>query len=106
MDYKYIVSVSNDRVVVIDRSDTLNMTLPRLTMSRRRSGEFVLPVSDRALIPGILSELRDAGLAFAGAPSGWPPSEVFADLRDRGLVSGPFNELVFLSADQVELRQR
>lgn len=37
-----------------------------------------------------LTALRDAGFAFLMVGHGWYPGDVFADLRDRGLVAGPF----------------
>jgi len=44
----------------------------------------------------ILTALRDAGFAFAGEEAGWPPTEIFLDLRKRGLVSGPYREITWL----------
>ena len=38
-----------------------------------------------------LERLRDAGFLFVGGSSGWPPSAVFASLRDEGLVEGTIN---------------
>lgn len=44
----------------------------------------------------ILTSLRDAGFAFLGEPSGWPPTEIFEDLRKRGLLNGPYREITWL----------
>ena len=43
----------------------------------------------------ILGALRDEGVAFVNAEAGWPPAGVFEWLRTRGLVSGPYLELIF-----------
>ena len=57
-------------------------------------------------LPATLSALRDLGVAFAGGEHGWPPAEIFADYRDRGLVSGEFWEVVFSGPGQAKRRKR
>lgn len=57
---------------------------------------------DDAELAGVLTSLRDEGLPFLNAGSGWPPGAVFADLRDRGLVHGPYNAIV--GTDRVSRR--
>lgn len=49
--------------------------------------------SSRENLGQILETLRDAGYAFVGGPGGWPPAAVFEELREKGLVKGPFVEL-------------
>lgn len=48
----------------------------------------------------LLGQLRDAGASFGGAPAGWPPADVFADLRDQGLVQGSFQQVVWYGPDR------
>ncbi|GMV05486.1 MAG: hypothetical protein AMXMBFR53_17640 [Gemmatimonadota bacterium] len=63
------------------------------SMGARRVGwgrEHVLRFRDEAELARFLTALRDAGFAFLVVGHGWYPGDVFADLRDRGLVAGPF----------------
>jgi hypothetical protein len=46
-------------------------------------------------LASLLAALRDAGVPFEGGSGGWPPAEVFAHLRERGLLQGRFLEAVF-----------
>jgi hypothetical protein len=48
----------------------------------------------------LLSVLRDKGYALANAPGGWPPGAVFEDLRERGLVSGDYEEITWLGPNK------
>jgi hypothetical protein len=52
----------------------------------------------------VMSALRDADLAFEGGP-GWPPSAVFQDLRDAGLVHGTCLEVVWTGPGQPVVRE-
>src|SRR5437763_1864804 len=50
----------------------------RLTVAAVCRGRY----SDETEFAVILSALRDTGFAFAGAAAGWPPAEVFRQLRE------------------------
>ena len=43
----------------------------------------------------LLEKLRDQGFLFADGPAGWPPAEVFRDLRDRGHIEGDFQAVTW-----------
>lgn len=71
-------------------------------MLRRLGGrrDFITPWSwtfrapDEPALARVLTALRDAGVAFKGNdPKGWTPSDEFKALRERGLVSGSFDEI-------------
>ena len=51
---------------------------------------FTLPYDSDEALARLLTVLRDAGFALGHQAHGWPPSAIFEDLRDRGLVSGTF----------------
>ena len=48
-----------------------------------------------AEIASLFVTLRDLGIPFQGAEGGWPPAEIFALLREKGLLHGSFQEAVF-----------
>lgn len=56
---------------------------------------WTLKYSSDEELAQLLSALRDHGYALVNAPSGWPPGAVFEDLRERGLVSGDYEEIVW-----------
>ena len=49
---------------------------------------------DWQLVGELMEELRDAGCAFAGAAYGWSPSDVVDWLREQGLFSGSYREVI------------
>jgi hypothetical protein len=55
-----------------------------------------LPYRSDQQLAEILIALRDAGYPFLGEEHGWPPTAIFEDLRDKGLLSGPFREITWL----------
>jgi hypothetical protein len=42
-----------------------------------------------------LAGLRDEGLPFVDVGHGWPPAEVFAFLRERGLITGRYDAITW-----------
>ena len=50
--------------------------------------------------------LRDLGILFLGIDKGWSPGDVFEDLRERGLVNGEFEEIVWSGPGRSEWRKR
>ena len=67
---------------------------------------WVIRVSNEQKIGKIMGQLRDMGVLFAGGPAGWPPAEVFDELREKGLVKGEFKEIVWLGPDRWFVRVR
>ena len=51
----------------------------------------------------IADQLRDIGLAFS-AGTGWSPSQVMKDLRERKLCRGPFTEIYWTGPRRWHLR--
>lgn len=54
----------------------------------------------------VLGKLRDVGIPFVGGPAGWPPAEVFCLLRDKGLLNGKFQEIVWRGPGQPVITTR
>jgi len=57
-------------------------------------------------LAGLLAALRDNSFAFAGATSGWPPAEVFREMRDRGHLEGMFDEIVWRAPNEPVITER
>ena len=91
----YVSSVQ-DNSVVLTRFDNAEWDLPSsLAVPLTDTTMLSIPFTTDAEMATLLSSLRDHGLAFGSALSGWPPAAVFENLRTRGLVSGPYLELLF-----------
>jgi uncharacterized integral membrane protein len=92
----YITRIGDGAVSVAEGSVADRPMLRRLGGRR----DFVNPWSwsfrapDEPTLARVLTALRDAGVAFAGNdPKGWTPSDEFLALRERGVVSGSFDEM-------------
>ena len=85
--------------------DDLPGWLAHYTVRRAADGERRISAAGPVQM-ALMQALRDHDIAFAGGSHGWPPAEVFADLRERGLVHGDFDELVFGHAGTVTIRRR
>lgn len=46
-------------------------------------------------LAALLEQLRDMGVLFVNEAAGWPPAAIFANLRERGLVHGSYQELTW-----------
>lgn len=104
----YVGAIINGEVVVREVSEDLAPSMRALGFKRSWLNRSVYRVridSDSAL-PQLLSRLRDLSLAFAGASGGWPPAEIFDDLRCKGLVSGEFHEITWLGPGKRQIRLR
>jgi hypothetical protein len=68
-----------------------------LTLSRSRDMSF-------EQMGELATRLRDIGVAFSHGRD-WAPSEIVADLRERGLMRGPFTMIAWKGPDDWELRE-
>ena len=101
----YVSAVHQHELILRGLNEAPPQWLQKHQLQRTTGGDFRLPATGGAQVI-LLQALRDHGVAFAGGAHSWPPAEVFADLRDRGLVYGEFEEVVFLGADQPMIRKR
>jgi len=67
---------------------------------------WVLDAADNSSLGTLLGTLRDLGVSFVGGPAGWPPAEIFDDLREKGFVKGEFQEIIWGGVDQLAIRTR
>jgi hypothetical protein len=53
-----------------------------------------------------LKELNRLGFLFVGGADGWPPSEIFIDLREKNLLEGRFKEVTWRGPGDWVIRER
>ena len=91
----YVSSVLNGRITIDSVGDD-QATLPEGIPSPSPSIPTIsVPFNGQSELAALLVKLRDHGVALGGELAGWPPAAVFEDLRDQGLVTGPYTEITF-----------
>lgn len=101
----YVTDVRKDEVVVRGLGAPPPAWLGQYNVQPNAEGEYRVPAAGDAQA-ALLQTLRDQGVAFAGGAHGWTPAEVFADMRERGLLHGAFDEVVFNRPGAVTIRSR
>lgn len=86
----YVEKADGDAIHVSVHDHALHAALAALGFTAvAQSDAWRLHVPDDAHKAAAFAALRSLGVAFADGRE-WCPAEVFAYLRDRGLLSGPF----------------
>jgi len=80
-----IDSVGDDQATVPGGIPSPSPSTPTVTV----------PFTGQSELAALLVKLRDHGVALGGDLAGWPPAAVFEHLRDQGLVTGPYIEVIF-----------
>lgn len=92
------ISSSSTDVIVENVNPTVLAILANHSSIKQRTMSLgrVTAIADKdwQLVGRLMEELRDAGCAFAGAAHGWPPSDVVDWLREQGLFSGSYKEVI------------
>jgi hypothetical protein len=91
----YVKHIQGVQIAIQDADDVCENLLSAFHPTRLSKEELTIDVPDPSDMPRVLTSLRDFGIAFAGGQHGWPPAEIFADMRDKGLVAGDFWEITF-----------
>jgi hypothetical protein len=105
----YITAVQDGQVVIEHvESETVLKLIALGAQSEMRNNQLIwtLQVANDYQIGVLLSALRDLGILFVGGSSGWPPAEVFDELRSRGLIAGKFDELVWAGQGRWRVSKR
>jgi hypothetical protein len=105
MKRPYVSDISNGEIVIEGLDWPLPDWLVSYSVTKAADASYRIAASD-AQQHVLLQALRDGGFAFAGGSHGWPPAEIFADMRERGLVHGDFEEIVFRQPGAAVLRRR
>lgn len=101
----YVASIRANDLVITGAGESLRDTLQGFA-TKGFDNNVLVVFFQRDELAKLLTRLQEMGVAFAGGAHGWPPAEVFADMRDKGLVAGPFYEIVFRGGGDAEIRQR
>jgi hypothetical protein len=104
----FVRSIQGNTIEIVSLDDGLEAALLALgaVPKSKPSSAWSLQVADESELPAALAALRDLDISFAGGTHGWPPAEIFADYRDRGLMNGDFWEVVFSGPGQLKRRRR
>jgi hypothetical protein len=54
---------------------------------------WTIPYQGEEQLARLLDQLNRMGVLLAGGSAGWPPSAIFEDLRQKGLLHGSFKEV-------------
>ena len=105
----YVKSIQNNDVIIVNVGLKLLPSLLRLgAQKREESGQpaWILNAPNEKVLTDMLNACRDLEIAFAGGAAGWPPAEIFDNLRERGLISGKFKELLWVGQGNWKIRRR
>lgn len=103
----YVSDVQRSEVMLENVSEDLREALQQLGAEETegpRQKTWVIYASDKEKLAKTFAAIRDLGIPFAGGPSGWPPAEIFRELRDQDLIEGEFKEITWLGKGQWEIR--
>jgi hypothetical protein len=102
----HVSDIRPDAVILRDVNHPMPSWLAAYAPTHLGREAYKISVASETRLSELLEMLRDHDFAFVGAGSGWPPAEIVADLRDRGVFSGSFNEIVFMGPGRSKIRQR
>jgi len=96
-DISYVEDISDSEICIVCRDDSSSEKVKSLGGKRRLSSpmNWTLQYTSETELASHLSELRDAQFAMAGSLSGWPPSAIFEQLRDKRVLAGKFSEIMW-----------
>jgi len=107
---KNVVSLIKDNVIRLEH--IANELFDALTNLGGSKGNLLdktiwtIKCEDDIELAKILSELNKLEVLFVGQPHGWPPAEIFADLREKNLLQGKFNEVTWIGPMKWVIRER
>lgn len=106
----FVGSISEGAIMVSNVSSALKSRLRRLggrpTIINQKETWIIETNDQEEILCELLEQLRDLGVLFAGAPGGWSPSEIFLYLRDKKLISGQFQEVLWRMPDDWFIQER
>ena len=103
----FVEGVQNRRITIACRDRAHVSVLKQLGGARSVFGHrWRLRAETDEELARMLAALRDNEFAFAGATSGWPPAEVFSEMRERGLLDGAFAEIVWRAPNDPVIVER
>jgi hypothetical protein len=100
----YVSRVQDDQVHIDDVGDRGKALLREIGARRRQldRSRWVVQAATDDTVAVVLGRLRDAGVPMAGG-RGWPPASVFGHLREAGLLTGAYDEIVWLGGGETRI---
>ena len=105
----YITIILNNTIRIENVSEAGGLIIKELNGHEDElAGErvWILDFKDEKQEADLLSKLNEAKFLFVGQPAGWPPAEIFDDLREKGLVTGMFMEVTWIGPGKWVTRLR
>lgn len=103
----YINLILNSKIYIRNVTDNKREILESLGgIIDENENIWVIAFEGEKHLAKILSVLAESELLFVGGVSGWPPAEIFADLRDKNLVVGNFQEVTWLRKGEWIVKDR
>lgn len=100
--HNYVSQIGGNHLVLHCESSELGEKIRELGASRLISGDWNFGFRDKNSLVSLLVALRDLGFGFVGGPAGWLPAAVFEELRDGGLLTGAYEEIVWLGPGKTQ----
>ena len=100
--HNYVSQIGGNHLVLHCEDSELDQKVRELGASHLISGDWNFGFGDKSGLASLLVALRDLGFGFVGGPAGWPPAAVFEELRDNGLLTGQYEEVVWLGAGKTQ----
>ena len=102
----YVTEISNVKIklIVVDKSlvQSLKDIGARKLILDANAMEFKLNSEESKI--RALKNLMKEEIYFVGGSSGWPPSEILKELRDKNVVEGKIKEVVWRGPDEMVTR--
>ena len=101
-----IQSILEHEIIIESNDASLKMFLKKLGCKRKllKRNIWILPYANEQQLILYLDKLRKANFLFSGG-HGWPPSEIFQLLRERGLLAGTIREVVWTKPGSIIIRE-
>ena len=101
----YVSEADRNFVVVIVHDEVVIRELESFSFRRVNDrNELIISVDSQQDKAKLFEQLRALRFCFARGRE-WSPAEVFEYLRDRGLISGSFSEIVWTKPDVWQVRE-
>ena len=107
--HNHVSSIQDNQIVIRQVTPAIASVLAAYEGHKSGSEDeeaWTVSVADEQTLIKLLSDLQEAGVLFVGGPAGWPPAEVFDDLREQGVLHGAFQEVVWRGPDRWSVRER
>lgn len=105
----YVDLIQDSQIRIENVTPSLRAELVRLGAYRQDSDievTWLLSFDTEVQLADLLSQLRDLGILFVGGPAGWPPAEIFRELREKGAIQGNFTEVIWYGPNRWHIHTR